>query len=159
MARYDTESMMRDLIAKFQANLNTEIGLINTEKADFTIPTINADAWYLNQLPRTFSYKQFVVWGIEEQPVTDTQPGNRISNFKFFFEVVLTDDGAKESEALVWKLLRYTRALEEVARKNFDMFQGRAKAKTQALSPTTFAINGKLYRAAGIRIEASLNAF
>ena len=159
-SRYDTESMLRDIETKFKANLNSEIAIINAEKGDFTIPDIvTPDAWYLQYLPRTFSYKNFLMWGIESSTITDSQPGNRISTHKFFLEVVVSDGGEKQTDAILYSLLRYTRALEEVARKNSDMFQGRAKAKVEALTPTSFPINGKLYRSAGIRIEASLNAF
>jgi len=157
-ARYDVEQMLRDIETLFKAKLNDEILIVDAEKADFVLDPINDRAWYLNQLPRTFSYNPFIVWGLEEQPVTDTQPGNWITNNRFFLEAVVSDSGQKEAVALVWRLLRYSRALGEVARKNFDMFQGRAKAKVQSLIPTSFVLDGKLYRAAGIRIEASLNA-
>ena len=163
MAQYDTESFLRELETVFKNNLNGRISAINTEKGDFSIPEIRDDAWYFQNLnSEVFSYPVFVVWGLETKPnpnETETQNDNYIEEVKVFIEVAMPDDGDTTSQNTVWKLLRYTRALKEVAFKNFDKFQGYAKTKVDRLEPTSFNLDGNMFRSAGIQIVASLTAY
>lgn len=157
--KYDLEAFLRDLEAVFKANLNTEIGLLNTEKGDFTLDTIHANAWYMNQIPRVWSYSPFIVWGISASPeTTDRQEGNRIRRVGTFFEVVVPES-QNTNESLFWKLLRYSRALEEVAIKNSDKFRSYAKLQVDQSMPVTFSIEGisKPLRSCGITVQAVLN--
>lgn len=162
MARYDTEAFLKQLENVYQTNLNNEITLIDTEKSDFVLDKIDANAWYFQNLNNeVFSYDRFIVWGLENSPeVTSQQSDNFIKNIKVFIELAMQDGGEVADENIVWQLLRYTRALESVAFKNFDKFQSRgAKIQVESLVPTSFSLDGKLFRSAGVNISASLTAF
>ncbi len=157
MSIYDIEDYIKDLRDLYIAQLNTEIGIVNTAKGDFTIATINASAWYLTRLPKIFSYEQFIVWGLDETPLTDRQENSGMQTIRTFFEVVLADAGEKESESVVFKLLRYTRALQQVLNKNPNKFRGIAHPVVDRLEPTQFDVLGKLYHSAGVSIKASFS--
>ena len=140
--------------------LPAEIALINTEKADFTIPDINAKAWYLQNLSaRAFSFKSFMVYGLMDQPdQTDTQENNSLKEVKVFFEIVLTDTGAVISENIFFKQLRYIRALEATVHKNFDRVRSGLKIRVDSLAPEAFELKGKIHRRSGISITANMSA-
>jgi len=158
---YDTETFLRDLETVYKANLNTRIAAINAEKADFNINNINANAWYFqNMNSDIFSYDEFIVWGLSKPPDVEVfQNDNYLKIVKVFIEVVIPDAGETSTENIIWKLLRYTRALEEVAFKNFDKFQGVAKTSVESLLPTSFELDGKMFRSSGISISAAMSAY
>jgi len=158
MAIYDVEQFLKEAGVLFKAQLNTEINAINIEKGDFNINTINANAWYLNYIPGVFSYPEFIVWGLDSVSPTESQNDNFIKTPKIAFEVILIDKGEKTTEQMIYKHLRYMRALESVANKNYDKFHGIAKLQVQDLLPTSFVWSGKILRSAGISITASFTA-
>jgi hypothetical protein len=158
MPRFDTEELLKASAAKMKEKLNDEIACIATEK-NVTIPAVNDGAWYFQNLSdEAFSYPTFVVWGMYDNPVqTDTQENNAIKQVKIFFEVCLPDEGGPISQNVFYKLLRYTRALEQVVDKNFDKIRSGTKVKVDSLSPTSFDLGGKVFRSAGILISAHIS--
>lgn len=155
--RYDSEQFLRDLETIYKAKLNDEITAINTEKGDFSIDSIEAEAWYLDRIPKVWSYNRNVIFGLHENPnQVQSQAGNVLKTVLVQFEVLIPDAGAAESEALVYELLRYTRALKQVAYKNFDKFRGRATLMVESLDPVRFPLNGKMVRTGGVTVKASL---
>lgn len=161
MAMYDTESFLKQLETMYKANLNARIAAINTEKGDFEIAQINSNAWYFQNLnDKVFSYPVIIVWGLEPNPnVSESQNDNYIKQVKVFIEAAMPDKGSASAQNVMWQLLRYTRALEEVAFKNFDAFQGYAKLKVDSLEPTSFLLNGNMFRSAGVNVIASMTAY
>ena len=71
---YDVELFISDIRKIFVDNLNTKIGDINTEKTtmtdetgdDFSIDTIPTKAFYFHHIPDMRSYKQFLIYGIQD---------------------------------------------------------------------------------------------
>jgi len=162
MAIYDVEQFLRDIETLYKAKLNDEIAVINAEKTDFTLSDISDNAWYFQELAKqAFSYKNFVVYGILDDPRTlDTMSDNYIREVKVFLEVVIPVDGGKKTEAEIYKLLRYSRALESVALKNYDRLSRRVtRLKFETLKPNMIDIDDRLrIRSAGIVISAALTA-
>jgi len=160
MAKYDTESFLKQLITLLKANLNTQISAINTEKADFSIDTIDDDAWYFQNLnDNVFNNTVFVAYGIEANAkVSEPQQDNYVKEISVFIEVSMSDDGDTTNENVMWRLLRYTRALEEVVFKNYQKIDSRAKLRVKNLEPTSFSLEGRLFRSAGINVTAALTA-
>ena len=161
MAIYDTEQLVRDLVTLYKSKLGAEITAINTEKNDFTIPNINANAWYFqNMNNEAFSYKRFIVYGLDQTPsAVQSQENNVIDNIEIFIEVVIPDSGEITEESIVYQLLRYSRALRQVGFKNFVSFQSEVKLTVSALTPTSFSFEGNMFRAAGISITAAKTAY
>jgi len=159
MAIFDTEELLKSTSVLMKAKLNNELAVIDAEKGDFIMDAINADAWYFQNLDEeAFSYSNFIVWGMYDNPTqTDTQNNNSIKSIEMFFEVCLPDDGGPLDQNLFYKLLRYTRALESVVHKNFDKIRSGLKVQVINLSPTSFDLGGKTFRSAGVLIKAALS--
>ncbi len=159
----DVEDLTRKVEAFFKANLNTQIGLVNAEKiADgntaYSIDDINADAWYLQQLPQVWSYPCFVVWGLSKVTPDAQQEDNHIVDIEWFFEVVMPDDADEDVQTPFYKLLRYARALERVVTKNPDLIQRSYNFKVESLIPATASVAGKKFRTAGILVTTKITA-
>ena len=156
---FDTECLLKKTSELMKAKLNTELGLIDTEKADYELDPINDNAWYFQNLDdEAFSYATFVVWGMYDNPEqTDSQNNNAMKANRMFFEVCLPDDGGPINENVFYKLLRYTRALEQVVDKNYDKIRSGLKVQVSSLSPTSFDLGGKTFRSAGILITANMS--
>jgi hypothetical protein len=164
--KYDVERFLLDIETVFKANLNTKIAEINTEKStltpetrdDFTLQTMGDDFWYLQHLPQVWSSKQFMVFGINAIDLKDQQEDNAIQVMKVFIEAVIPDTGDSKYKSNVFKSLRYTRALQEVAMENYDSIRSFGKLKIDVLVPTTVAIGNKTLQSSGIEITASITA-
>lgn len=157
--KYDVEQLIRDLETMFKANLNTKIGDINTQKGDFNISTVNESAWFFQHIPQVWNYPVFVIYGFQDIDSNQPQEDNMVQVAESFFEVVIPDSNKASSEAQVYQLLRYARALREVAHENFDSLRGYAKLTVTSLTPTAIELpNGKSLKASGIRISASISA-
>jgi hypothetical protein len=143
-----------------KANLNNELVIIDTEKGDYELDPINADAWYFQNLDEeAFSYQAFVVWGIYDNPnPTDVIRGNAIKQHEIFFEICIPDDGGPLEENVFYRMLRYTRALESVVNKNFDKIRSGLNVTVSSLTPTSFDLSGKTFRTAGVLIKAAMSA-
>lgn len=160
--KYDVELFLSDIKKIFQANLNDKIDAINLEKQtiteetndDFAINRISNDAWYFNHLPEVWSYPQFVVWGLGDIEIKNSQPDGAMQEVTAFIEVAIPDRGAPRNEAYIYQLLRYSRALQDIALKNFDGLRGYGKIRVDSLSPTLVNISDKRLRISGISITA-----
>lgn len=160
----DVEDLSRNIIEVFQANLNTQIGLLNTQKAannntddDFSIEDIQADAWFLSQVPTVWSHPCFVVWGLTRNQLSAQQDDNAIRNVGFFFEVVIPDEGDIDRQATFYKLLRYGRALERVVHKNVDKIQRGMKFQIDSLIPASADFAGKKFMSGGISVTTNIS--
>lgn len=156
---FDTEDLLRSTGTLMKAKLNDALLVVDTDKGDYALDPINADAWYFQNLDEeVWSYSSFIVWGMYDNPTqTENQSNNAIKTTQMFFEVCLPDDGGALEENVFYKLLRYTRALESVVDKNYDKIRSGLKVQVSSLSPTSFDLGGKTFRSAGILITAAMS--
>jgi hypothetical protein len=156
---FDTECLLTKTSELIKSKLNAELVLIDTEKADYELDPINDEAWYFQNLDdEAFSYANFVVWGMYDNPVqTATQNNNAMKEIKMFFEVCLVDEGGPIAQNVFNRMLRYARALEAVIDKNFDKVRGGLKVQVTSLTPTSFDLTGKTFRSAGILVTANMS--
>ena len=156
---FDTEELLKKTSEIMIAKLNAELVLIDTDKGDYALDPINAEAWYFQNLDdEIWSYANFIVWGIYDNPTqTSEQNDNAIKTTQMFFEVCIPDDGGPIAQNVFYKLLRYTRALESVVDKNYDKIRSGLKVQVSSLSPTSFDLGGKTFRSAGILITAAIS--
>ncbi|MCP3684538.1 MAG: hypothetical protein GY861_17875 [bacterium] len=162
--KYDVESLLIDVKKIFRDNLNDKIDCINTEKTtitpetddDFSISRISTSAWYMNHIPTVHSYPQFVCWGLRDIDLEQNQFDGAKQNVTIFIEVVIPDRGEQLKESTIFQLLRYTRALQDIALENFDKIRGYGNIQVDSLSPTLVDISGKMLRMSGINITASI---
>lgn len=158
---FDTEQVLKNCFLKVKEKLNAEIAAINTEKGDFEIAPINDAAYYFAQIPKAFNYNPFVVYGFDNPPAIDAaQADNHIKPITMYFEIVLVDGGSKEDQNIIYKLLRYSRALENVFNKNHSkIMEGFGNIQITGLVPTTlFSMEGKTVRSAGVSVTARITS-
>lgn len=158
MPKYDIETFLSDVETLFKEKLNTKIDEINLEKSNNLIENIPTEGWYLNHIPQVWDYKQFIVWGLGGITLSGQQHDAAIYNVTIFIEACVVDDGSKMNEALIYKLLRYSRSLLEVSNENFDSLQGYGKLQLDTLSPSLVDVSGKRLRMAGVNLTASFEA-
>jgi len=160
MAKFDVETLLKKSHDVIKTNLNNELILIDTEKNDFVMPKINDNAYFLQNLNNNvFNYENFVVYGlVSNNEINDNNYNNTLETIRVGFEVFSYDDGAKESENVFYKMLRYSRALKSASQKNFDKIQRGIKFQVRSLEPTQFDLNGRMMRSSGVIISAAISA-
>ena len=162
--RYDAERFLSDVESLFKSKLNDKLAAINSEKLtmtsettdDFSVGTISDSAWFMSHIPKVWNYPQFVVWGLTGTTIQAPQPGAALQAVSVSIEVVIPDKGEKNKESAIYKLLRYQRALQEVAFENYDEFRHYGKIELESLPPGFVDISGKMLRMSGINITANM---
>lgn len=162
--KYDVELLLTDVKNIFQSKLNDKIDCINLEKQtitpetndDFAINKINDKAWFFNHIPLVWNYPQFVLWGIESIDIVQSQPDGARQKITIFIEVGIPDDGRPINESTIYKLLRYSRALQDVSMENFDKIRSYGSLQVESLSPALVNIGDKKLRISGINISATI---
>lgn len=162
---YDIELFISDVRKILVNNLNTKITAINTEKNtltdetedNFNIDLIPDNAFYFQQLPDVNSYQHFLMYGIADIKILEPQNDGHIQNISLFVEVALVDDGNVQIQSQIFKLLRYTRSLQEIFIANFDSIRGFGKLTVESLPPTIIELNtGGRLNSAGVIVSASI---
>ena len=110
MAIKDIEDLLRSLKTYLKANLNTEIGLVNTEKTDFDIPTLPADdlhywiAGEMGDLPN----RDFCIVGLIDNVPSEANYDDIRYEIPIDIRVVFAQSN---HDTDYFKALRYARAL------------------------------------------------
>lgn len=158
MPSYDIERFLTDMQACLAANLNPKLSAIDTEKGDFTLAQVAADAYFLQDLSDgTPKSNPFVIYGEVDEPVSESLGPTSSTKYTVGVEVVLADSGGDSKIKL--RMLRYRRALTEVIQENWDRIgQMAMKARVKGTTPTAgYDSNGQVQaRAIGVLIEVVL---
>lgn len=163
--KYDIELFLYDLEKIFKDNFNNKVNQINNEKIndspiqkdDFAIENINDAAWYFYNIPSNWSYSKFIVYGLSDIQLSAQQYDGHIQTVTVFFEVAIMDEGLEPSKSQIYKLLRYTRCLQEIALENFDKIRHYGKIQVDSLPPTVVDVSGKILKTSGINVTASFD--
>lgn len=149
--RYDAESFLRDIETYMKANLNTQINLINAEKADFLIDEVDADAYIFQTLDDSVvNYSPCVFYYVEN--IVSEGIGPHTSE-DLAIEVVIILSDTKDG-LLPYKLLRYLRALKDLFNLGFNKVHFNKKLKVESLVPISFALQNttSYVHAIGVRL-------
>ena len=157
MSKFDVEQFVKNVVTVLKANLNAKILEIDTEKGDFTLDQIPAEAWFFNLYPKDSAFKVFIIYGILSEPNLDSIEGAALREVTIQLEVGLPDRNWKETESGAYRILRYRRALEEVVSNNFRKFGNGKKPLVIALSPASLKYKGSMTNFAGINISINLD--
>ena len=154
---YDIESYILRIQAFLQANLNTAITDLNTEKNDtIVLATISNDAYFIQTLNDTVAnYNPHILIGIDAiQSVPG--PGATIKILTFSVIILVEDRG--QDLFIYRRMLRYLRVLEEMMNRSFNKIIPHATFNVNSLEPIALiAMNSNdPYRAVGVQIVASL---
>ena len=150
---YDAETFFNDMTGLIDAAaLNAKGTSLNTEKGDTELKTDwVANDFILNFNESVINKDEFIHHGFVDVETLESN-ANRVSEtFKMFFSIwlICTDDEVLE----IRKLLRYTRALEEIAKEAALDFQT-STLEVETFKPVTIGDNNgsDWYRAAGIHV-------
>ena len=157
MAKYDFEDILDDIETVLAANLNTKIGLLNTEKNDgITIPTIKDQAYFLQSLDDSVAnFDPFVIYGLEDIEVIEPGVGRTAEKIFIYVIIVISDNGRLNLNKI---LFRYSRILKEIFKTNFQNKNISNRLIVNRLSPVPFsALDGsETYKAIGVMLETVL---
>jgi len=159
---YDEEYMIKDAATLFKTKLNTEIALINAEKADsLVLDEISSDKYIFETLDeRALNIKGFfIIYGFLDTPLREANINNVIEDVTMYFHVCTFDNGEVDRSKTLYKLLRYRRALKQVIMKNTDVFRNYAKPLVAGLKPDALPYSKNfVILHIGIDIKASVTA-
>lgn len=152
MAKFDTESLMTNILAIMTANLNPKIAAIEAEKIAAGAPatglkpvdaTIGADGTPNGYFEQTWSDKIIninpaIFYGIESIQAQGMGPAT-MEKYGVFIEVVLVDNG--QDSFTKNRIHRYARALKEVFEESFAGLQSAAQIKIETVRPVSFRLD------------------
>lgn len=151
--KYDTESLISDLLEIIKSNLNTKISEIQAEKtvllgsANFAVPLIDDQAWFDSLDERTVNFDPYVYFGVNDNTVIELA-GAETSEVQVFFTVVLHYNGNDAN--MYKKMLRYIRALQEVVSETFDRLPEVARFQVRTVAPNDLRdIDGETFHKIG----------
>ena len=155
MAKYDVESFLADIKATLQANLNTKIAEINSEKSDsIVLATIDNAAYVLQQLNGALiNWNPFVFYGVDD--IQSTSRGPLSSRAITASAVVIVKDDGNDIEVGI-RMFRYLRVLEEVFKDNWANNAVKLEIKSLVPIPITNLNSSDSYRAVGVSLDAGL---
>lgn len=155
---YDVENFFDELEDFMQANLNTRISAINTEKNDsITLDTVSSSAYFFLTLDETVAnYDPFIFYSIGGIESDGIGPHTG-KTYLVDVALVMTSDGVDSNSRK--RTLRYHRALTEIFEENYQEINKRVNIKVNSLEPITFATqnDSQLYRAVGVQLQVTLS--
>ncbi len=149
MARYDLETLLKNIKSVIVSDFNTKITEINTEKNDgITLPTFDTNAVVFNMDKKWMNYNpSIMIQTIDNQGISNanTRSKNLIINVALIYSNINID-----GENLQWMMLRFQRALEEIFEAKFSsrLFLGRLTI--QSLPTLEFTEETKTYNMTGV---------
>ena len=157
MAKYDAETFFDDMLGLIQDNINAKCTEINTEKGDTELKTDfnNDDDYLINYNEKVMNEKVFIHYGYDEIQTTQANAGCVAEKFTMFFSVWIR---RMDNEVLeLRKLLRYTRAFEEIVKENAANFQT-STLEVNTFMPITVQNNNtsNVFRAGGIHVSGDI---
>lgn len=156
---YDEELMIKDLYNLFVAKLNDEIDCINAEKNDaLVLEHIPAEKYVFESIDKKLlNFKGFfILYGLIDYPVSAANIESYIEGTTVTFQVGTFDKGEKERSNLLYRLLRYRRAISQVFMKNPDVFRGYAKPLVKRLKPDSLPLDrNNVILKCGVDVTAS----
>ncbi len=154
---YDLEDYLLSIQTLLQADLNTEITSLNTEKNDsIVLKTVANEAYFLQTLNDTVAnYNPHILIGLDDIQSQGIGPGT-VKTLTFSIVIILEDRG--EDLLIGRRMLRYGRVLEQLMNRSFNKLFPHAKFRVNSLVPiaiTTVNSNDP-YRAIGVQVETNL---
>ena len=156
MAATDFELLLNRVKTTIADNLNTKLGVIDTDKNDgITLAQVDSAAYDFQELQgAAMSYNPFVAVQIEDVE-TEGYGAATVNTITIGVTLFLSDPGDDTG----WKrMLRYGRALQEVIEGNFSEIETGARLKVTSRVPDKIRLlnNAAETRVVGIAIQATI---
>lgn len=159
MAKFDVESFADHFIALFQSKLSAKISAINTEKNDgIVIADITSAQYFSDMNEQINNYDEIIYYGFPSIVATASHAGGVSEEISMSFEVLIPcpEGGLIDNK----KIMRYTRALKEVALENARANASISDLKIETFSPVVLQSNqnSPLMKAGGIMITGVITS-
>lgn len=159
MARYDVENFTDDLLAFLQANLNTKLSSLDTEKNDgITLAQIASTAYFFQNLSTEIvNYNPFIFYRIDTMGGAQNLFSAVDKNFQMQVMVIVSDNG--NDVDIMRRLLRYQRAMIELFESNFANVSKLGAIKVQGLAPfpvESLANRPEISQVVGVTLEVHI---
>lgn len=168
MAKLDTERLLKSFRTTLINNLSTKLTAITAEYlvedtaefgASITLEPVDSTAYFFNSEPMSLNIGVFIIIGV--QAITSISRGPSVAKgYEVFITIAHT--GLKNNNihnSIESKLLRYTRAIQEVVSENFDqVVPGFSLAGVSELpaQPELQLESGETLRASGLVFSANI---
>jgi len=154
----DAEIVLDDIQTFLKANLNTQIGVINTDKGDFTLDTVANEAYFFQTMNnRVSNFNPFVYFAVvDSAAVTDREGGHLGVNYEFVVFVVSVDNS--NDATFERRMLRYGKALMQLFVEKWDKISKPDKFEVSNVEPFPFKLQagGSIYKAAGVNVKLAI---
>jgi hypothetical protein len=156
--KYDIESYLRQINTYLQANLNTQIASLNSEKNDsLVLKSISTDAHFVQTLnDKVANYNPYILIGVDD---IGQSAGIGPATMKpLTFSVVIVLQDSIEDLEIGYRCLRYLRVLEDLFNNGFNKILPHVTFKVNSLVPIAItAVNSNdPYRAVGVQLVTNL---
>lgn len=153
----DPEKICDSIRDYLKANLNTEIGKINTEKNDgITLAEISNDAYFFESLDdHAHNYDPFIFYFIDTTS-SEVNGASYAKNITVEFDVIVANN---HDSHISRKLLRYNRALEKVLSGVFEKVQPLYQGELETLDALDIQLRNSSFqhKVIGVRLQTIIN--
>lgn len=155
MAKYDEEQFMRDLKNIVLNNVNAKIDEINTEKGDNLLKQVDDNNFYLTLDDQYLNADPIIYYGIAGSESLGIGPSTE-RKVGVFFDIIFINDFTDRE--LIYKCLRYSRALREVIECNFKKIAEVGNLVIETVTPTDVKMHGEgpYYKIGGVVVSGNL---
>jgi len=152
----DVEDLMRSLVTVMQAGLPAKITAINAQKADGIVLEQIANANYYNVInEQVEGVSPFIYYGFSSIGSESIGSNKTKLTPTIFFEVAFSND-YRDQDAY-WKVLRYTRAMQEVMQDNFFRIRSSENLRIEPFTPADIHKNdGADLKIGGIQVTTTM---
>ncbi len=129
MAKLDTERLLKRFRTVLLADLDPKLAAITAEYAtedaaefggSITLETVDSDAFFFNSSPVALNFNLFILIGVQAISSESVGPGV-VKGYEIFVTIGHTGLKNNDNHNLIEsKILRYTRAIQEVITDKFD---------------------------------------
>lgn len=154
----DKEDFIFTIVDIFKNNLNTEISAINTAKGDSVLETIPTDAYFVQQAgEESLNFNPFIFFYISFA-ANETIQSHSMDQIGITVLTVFNDEANGDFE-MVRKLLRYQKALKNVAENNFYTSNIGNNITVNSVEPVLFndQDSNTLVKTCGIELQSYIN--
>ena len=150
----DIEEIVFAIETFFKANLNNKLTEIDGEKSDFVLKSIDTEAYLFGDLNDSIAnFDPFFFHYVDD--IVSIVTGPNIAKVVTHEMTIIFADGSEDKGTISRRVLRYLRALEEVASAAyFEIFSG-TRVEISTLAPLTIQFNNSsvYHKVVGIQIE------
>lgn len=161
--KFDAEDLLDSVLAMMTDGgaLNAKIAAVEAEKTtagkQIGLEAIASDAYYRQTWnDKILNHVAAIYYGIENNQTIGT-PGATAIQYSVFVEIIMADSGNDSN--IVNRILRYTRAIQELFEEKFGAVAEFGKIKVETVRPISFKLENDTsddVKAGGVSITMTL---